>query len=112
MTTYLDVSKKLSASSFLEHVLQLVVGQVCSGQLHLTFHLAFGGFAVLQLDLVVLRHHVHELAGHGHVLRLLHPQFRAAKNSYKKLDQWFPNFSCGRTTKNILVLREAQNIEL
>jgi hypothetical protein len=28
------------------------------------------------------------------------------------LDQWFPNFSGARTTKNILVLREAQNIDL
>ncbi len=28
------------------------------------------------------------------------------------LGQWFPNFSGARTTKNILVLREAQNIDL
>jgi hypothetical protein len=30
----------------------------------------------------------------------------------KLLGQWFPNFSDARTTKNILVLREAQNIDL
>jgi hypothetical protein len=28
------------------------------------------------------------------------------------LHQWFPDFLCARTTYNILVLREAQNIHL
>jgi hypothetical protein len=32
--------------------------------------------------------------------------------SFFLLRQWFPNFSGARTTKNILVLREAQNIDL
>ena len=32
--------------------------------------------------------------------------------SYFRLVQWFPNFSGVRTTWNILVLREAQNIDL
>ncbi len=31
---------------------------------------------------------------------------------YNVLGQWFPNFSDARTTKNILVIREAQNIDL
>ncbi len=28
------------------------------------------------------------------------------------LEQWFPNFSCSRTTQNILVPCEAQNMDL
>jgi hypothetical protein len=32
--------------------------------------------------------------------------------SFNGVDQWLPNFSGAWTTKNILVLREAQNIGL
>ena len=57
--------------------------------------------------------------------RLLVP--KALKSEFKKpkisceilsntppypLEQWFPNFSATQTTKNILVVREAQNIDL
>ncbi len=38
-------------------------------------------------------------------------QLEVPPNFFKDLRQWFPNFSCARTTLNILVFREAQNID-
>ena len=43
-------------------------------------------------------------------MRLTHAFSRLANRI--QFRQWFPNFSGARTTENILVLREAQNIDL